>query len=389
MGDRWLAEVGGGVRVADVALALAAFASAWLVWAWPSPLGPIAIADLPEPGWRWAVPVMLAETLPVAWRRAAPLPALAASAAAGVASTLTAVVAPEVGSYHLVLMVALQAPRRVALAAVGAILASRVLTYLLIDDFSVLFVDVTIYLLAISLGWWLRGREAEVARLRERDAVRERDAEERIRAVLADERARLARELHDGVAQSMVLIAAQSRTARTSPDDTERVLAEMEAVGRDGITELRRLLGLLREGDEPSAPPGRLPRLDLLVDRYRRAGLPVTLTVTGDVRPLPAPVDLSGYRLVQEALTNALKHADPDQVEVVVDYGAHDLRVRVADDGRAAPTFTEGHGLHGMRERALLLGGTFTAGPRPAGGFAIDARLPTGTQGAWGQAAAS
>jgi len=380
MGDRRLADLGGGVRVVDVAIALVTTASAVLVWAWPYPLGPIAVADIPEPSWRWALPVLLAETLPVAWRRAAPLPALAVSAAAGVVSTLTAVVAPELGAYHLLLMVALQVRRRVALAAMAGLLATRIAMYALIDDFSVLLVDVSVCTLAFTIGRWLQSRELEVARLRERDRLLGVDAEDRARAILADERARLARELHDGIAQSMVIIAAQSstaaRTLRDDPADAEQALAEMQAVGREGIVELRRLLGVLRDdGGDPAAPSDRLARLDALVARYRAAGLPVQLTVTGDVRPLPAPVDLSGYRLVQEALTNALKHAGPARAAVLLDYGADALRVEVVDDGRGGP-FVEGHGLHGMRERALLLGGTLDAGPRPGGGFAVRARLP-------------
>jgi signal transduction histidine kinase len=380
MRDRRLADLGGGVRVVDLAIALVTTASAVLVWAWPSPLGPIAVADVPEPSWRWALPVLLAETLPVAWRRAAPLPALAVSAAAGVVSTLTAVVAPELGAYHLLLMVALQVRRRVALAAMAALLATRVAMYTLIDDFSVLLVDVSICSVAFTFGRWLQSREVEVARLRERDRLLGIDAEDRARAILADERARLARELHDGIAQSMVIIAAQSstaaRTLRDDPADAEQALAEMQAVGREGIVELRRLLGVLRDdGGDPAAPSDRLSRLDALVARYRAAGLPVQLRVTGDVRPLPAPVDLSGYRLVQEALTNALKHAGPARAAVLLDYGPDALRVEVIDDGRGGP-FVEGHGLHGMRERALLLGGTLDAGPRPEGGFAVRARLP-------------
>ncbi len=380
MRDRRLADLGGGVRVVDVAIALLTTASAVLVWAWPSPLGPIAVADVPEPSWRWALPMLLAETLPVAWRRAAPLPALAVSAAAGVVSTLTAVVAPELGAYHLLLMVALQVRRRVALAAMAALLATRIAMYTLIDDFSVLLVDVSICSVAFTFGRWLQSREVEVARLRERDRLLGIDAEDRARAILADERARLARELHDGIAQSMVIIAAQSstaaRTLRDDPADAEQALAEMQAVGREGIVELRRLLGVLRDdGGDPAAPSDRLSRLDALVARYRAAGLPVQLTVTGDVRPLPAPVDLSGYRLVQEALTNALKHAGPARAAVLLDYGADALRVEVVDDGHGGP-FVEGHGLHGMRERALLLGGTLAAGPRPEGGFAVRARLP-------------
>jgi len=380
MGDRRLADLGGGVRVVDVAIALMTTASAVLVWAWPYPLGPIAVADIPEPSWRWALPVLLAETLPVAWRRAAPLPALAVSATAGVVSTLTAVVAPELGAYHLLLMVALQVSRRVALAATAGLLATRVAMYAIIDDFSVLLVDVSVCTLAFSIGRWLQSRELEVARLRERDRLLGIDAEDRARAILADERARLARELHDGIAQSMVIIAAQSstaaRTLRDDPADAEQALAEMQAVGREGIVELRRLLGVLRDdGGDPAAPSDRLARLDALVARYRAAGLPVQLTVTGDIRPLPAPVDLSGYRLVQEALTNALKHAGPARASVLLDYGPDALRVEVVDDGRGGP-FVEGHGLHGMRERALLLGGTLVAGPRPEGGFAVRARLP-------------
>jgi signal transduction histidine kinase len=154
----------------------------------------------------------------------------------------------------------------------------------------------------------------------------------------------------------------------------------VEAGGRSALTELRRLLGLLAEepGEADLAPQPGLAQLDALVERVRSAGLPVELEVAGSPRPLPAGLDLAAYRIVQEALTNALRHAGGAPTRAVVDYRADELRLEVVNEaGRAtAPGAGAGRGLPGMRERAAVYGGRLEAGPRPAGGFGVSASLP-------------
>ena len=239
-----------------------------------------------------------------------------------------------------------------------------------------------------AFGRWMRHRRDESARLAARAAAAGREAEAQARAAVADERARIARELHDLVAHSMGVIVLQSQGAqRTLDHDARRTrdaLENIEAVGRNGMAELRRLLGLLTgpettPGDEPQPSLHSVPDL---VERVRSAGATVDLAVRGDVRDLPPGVELTAYRVVQEGLTNALKHAPGASVQVRVDYGRDCLEVGVSDDGGGKAPEQEkdgGHGMVGMRERVALYGGELVAGPRAEGGFAVTARLPVGT----------
>ncbi len=214
------------------------------------------------------------------------------------------------------------------------------------------------------------------------------DAQRRVE----EERLRIARELHDVVAHTMATITVQAAAAtqllRDRPDEAAESLKAIRAASKDGLRELRAILDVLRtatgDGDEPADPtqptPG-LSRLDELVTGVRAAGLPVTVTVTGRRRELPAVTDLSAFRIIQEALTNTLRHAGPATAVVTVDYGASAIRVEVTDTGRgltghAAPAGTAGHGLRGMHERAAAAGGKLEIGPRPAGGFRVAATLP-------------
>ncbi|MDQ4055582.1 MAG: sensor histidine kinase, partial [Actinomycetota bacterium] len=208
---------------------------------------------------------------------------------------------------------------------------------------------------------------------------------ESARRAVADERARIARELHDLVAHSMGVIVIQAQGAQRaidpSPERAREALASIERAGRSGMAELRRLLGLLTEtGDDAdsTAPQPGLDQLPDLVDRVRATGLAVDLAVEGDVRPLPAGLELTGYRIVQEAITNVLKHAGATTVDVRVRYQPDSLDIDVRDHGRgsASAATNGGHGLVGMRERVGLYGGSVTAGPRPEGGFSVRARIP-------------
>jgi signal transduction histidine kinase len=212
-------------------------------------------------------------------------------------------------------------------------------------------------------------------------AERERDLA--AREAVVEERARIARELHDAIAHNvsmMVVQAGAERRTLAESSQTREVLETVEQIGRSALTEMRRLVGMLRsDGDEPLAPQPGLRDLETLVTQVREAGLPVELQVDGEPRELPVGLELSAYRIVQEALTNALKHAGPDaHATVTVSYGADSLSLEVADDGAGSPVAVSGggHGLVGMRERVALYGGRFEAAWRSGGGFAVRVLLP-------------
>ena len=241
------------------------------------------------------------------------------------------------------------------------------------------------FLTAWVLGDRVRTRRAYTAALEDRAVRLEREREAEAKAAVLDERNRMARELHDVVAHGVSVIVVQATAARrVLPNDVagaEEALANIEATGRTALSELRTLLGALRTDDELCSlrPQPGLAALPELVERTRVAGLPVELRVAGKCRPLSPGVDVSAYRIVQEGLTNVLKHAPGAQATVVVGYDEDGLRVEVSDDGSGAPTDSRegpGHGLMGMRERVVLLGGELTAGPLPGGGFAVRAFFP-------------
>jgi signal transduction histidine kinase len=220
-----------------------------------------------------------------------------------------------------------------------------------------------------------RERRAQIAE-RERDLV--------VREAVVEERARIARELHDVIAHHVSMIVLQAgaerRVLEGKDASTREVLETVEQTGRSALTEMRRLLGMLRDdGNEPLAPQPGLVDVATLVEQLREAGLAVELQVEGERRELPAGIELSGYRIVQEALTNALKHAGDARASVHVRYGPDSLELEIVDDGTEAtrPITRGGHGLVGMRERVALYGGQIEAGRRPSGGFAVRVLLPT------------
>jgi signal transduction histidine kinase len=227
----------------------------------------------------------------------------------------------------------------------------------------------------------LAEREREAAEMRATLAEREREAAARI--AVAEERTRIARELHDIVAHAMSVMVLQIGAVRHRlPQDLEEdrdALGRVEQAGRTALTEMRRLLGAMRsdgDGVELGPQPG-LNSLDSLVEDVSRAGLPVQLHVDGEPYALPRSIDLSAYRIVQEGLTNALKHAHASHADVTVRYRPDELELEVADDGKGpATTNGHGHGLVGIRERAKIYGGEMSAGAAPAGGFILSARLP-------------
>ncbi|MFJ9638062.1 sensor histidine kinase [Streptomyces sp. NPDC101178] len=216
-------------------------------------------------------------------------------------------------------------------------------------------------------------------------------AEEEARLRATEERLRIARELHDVIGHNISLINVQAGAAlyrlRKDPAQAEEALGAIKASSRETLRELRATLGVLRQVDEeaPRAPAPGLARADELVASAERAGLPVRIERTGSERPLPAPVDLAAYRIVQESLTNAARHSGAGEVVVRVAYGDRELALAVEDDGRGPAAGAagpgSGTGITGMTERARALGGELTAGRRPEGGFTVRARLPYGVQG--------
>ena len=216
-----------------------------------------------------------------------------------------------------------------------------------------------------------------------RTRVAERERDVAAREAVVEERARIARELHDAIAHNVSMMVVQAGAERRVLDgtggSTREVLETIERIGRGALTEMRRLVGMLRSdtADQLAPQPG-LSELPMLVTQVREAGLPVELRVEGEPRNLPVGIELSAYRIVQEALTNALKHAGEAHASVRVHYGADSLELEIVDDGggAAAPVSNGGHGLVGMRERVALYGGRLDAGRRPSGGFAVRVLLP-------------
>ncbi len=230
----------------------------------------------------------------------------------------------------------------------------------------------------------LRQRER---RLTERAVELELEREENARAAVAEERARIARELHDVVAHAISVVVVQARGGRKVMDhdreETRRAFDAIERTGEQALGEMRRLLGMLREGDPTTvrAPQPSLARLDALAEAMRASGLPVEVSVEGDPVELAPGVDLAAYRIAQEALTNALKHAGPAVARVQVTYDADAVCIAVTDDGKGGDNGScTGNGLVGVRERVAVVGGELTAGPLDGGGFGVSARLPYGSE---------
>jgi len=341
----------------------------------------------------------LAATLPLVLRRRLPL--------AGVLATLAAIVAGELLGSDLTenaigAMLALLASvyslgrhggRRAAAAGLGAVVG--LLNTMLALEGAVA-ADFLIVTFLFGAGPWAAGRVLQVrqrqaASLEDMTIQLEREQERRAEHAVTGERARIARELHDVIAHSVSVMVVQAgaarRVAASDPERVEAALATIEESGRSTLVEMRRLLGLLRSYDEGGdrAPQPGMESLEELVERTRRAGLPVELEVSGRSRPLPPGVDLSAYRIVQEALTNALKHAGDARAGVRVTYGPRRLDLHVFDDGQGPSpqsNGSEGHGLIGMEQRVSLYGGTLHTGPREGGGYEVRAALPLPAPGA-------
>jgi signal transduction histidine kinase len=242
------------------------------------------------------------------------------------------------------------------------------------------------FVAAWLIGDYLRTRRAYVAQLEERAARLERERDQDRRLAADEERTRIARELHDVVAHDVSVIAIQAGAARavqaSKPEAAAQALGLIETTARETLIELNRLLGVLRGGN--GASPDRSPQPGIgqlagLVEQLRAAGLEVDARVEGEARPLPPALDLSAYRILQEATTNVLKHARARRVDIRVHYAEGMLALDVRDDGAGDSrnvNSSSGHGLIGMQERVALFGGQFRAGRDPAGGFSLHARLP-------------
>jgi signal transduction histidine kinase len=232
-------------------------------------------------------------------------------------------------------------------------------------------------------GYALRERSAQVEAAEVRATQAEREREAAARVAVAEERTRIARELHDVVAHAVSVMVLQVGAVRhklpPALEEDKDALGRVERAGRTALAEMRRLLGAMRrDGDDLElAPHPGVDRLDSLVEDVSRAGLPVRLHVDGDPFPLPRSIDLSAYRIVQEGLTNALKHAHASNAFVTFHYTPDELQIEVRDDGDGRSTSDGlGHGLVGIRERVKIYGGEMTAGAAPEGGFVLGARLP-------------
>lgn len=361
----------------------------------------VPAADSPD---ALAVLLVIGAGAPVAVRRRWPEVALLTALAATVAFYLLEYVSPTVGVATLLFVYTVAAHRQLKVAALFTVGTLAALYVLIAADaphsggFAAYLSSTLTTVVAYSIGRNVRTRRAYTAALEERAAHAEAEREALADMAVAEERRRLARELHDVVAHHvsvMGVLAAGARRSLGRADAAERAdetLATIETTARTTLRELRRLLDVLREDEEepsgiPPAPQPGLEMLPTLVQQVRDAGLPVEVTVEGSATSLPPGVDLSAYRIVQEALTNSLRHGGPARALVRLGYADNELVVQVDDDGRGQTATlgangAAGHGLMGMRERVALYGGSLQAGPRSGGGFRVVARLPLEASGA-------
>jgi signal transduction histidine kinase len=325
----------------------------------------------------------LVEVLALFWRRQQPFVVLAVV-------TAVTVLMPVDGPISIPLLVAIYTigsrhSGETTIAAAGAVVAVG-FVYRLAGgpEFSSgdLLGLALVCAIAAGLGLYVGNRRANLDRLHERAELLDRERELLAQRAVAEERVRIAQELHDVVAHNVSLIVVQAQALGATAGD-ERVTAATDGIadlGREAMAEMHRTLKLLRggeDGDPALAPQPGLGQLDDLLERARGAGVGIDLTVEGEPRPLSQSVDLSAYRIVQEALTNVVKHAGRAHTTVTLGYRRDALELTIADRGVTPPQPTAGgHGLVGMRERAALFGGTLSAGPRDGRGFEVHASLP-------------
>ncbi len=351
---------------------------------------------LQRAGWLGYVLTVLAASM-LAARRRWPLPVFAGTLAL---SVIAIAVASPTGAIALTVVIAVYTlaqveGRRVSvllalLAGIALALARGLLQYRGWSDARTA-VEPAVALAALFLGWAVSSHRAYIAEIEARAAQAERTREEEARRQVDAERLRIARELHDVLAHGIATINVQAGVAahvlHERPEHAAAALRTIKATSKDALRELRGIVGVLREADETESrePTPGLRQLDRLVEATSQAGVPTQVTVSGRGRALPATVDLAAYRIVQESLTNVLRHAGRASALVAVSYADDEMTISVEDDGRggAGPPATNGHrsralghGIVGMRERAHALGGELEAGPRADGGFRVCAHLP-------------
>lgn len=352
------------------------------------------------------VPVMLLLSLVVALRRRMPERMLVLAVAVGVGQLVTDVATMPADFALLVIVytVAATGARWASRFALTAALCAAPLATLrwpnenasTAENIGVMVFQTVPFALAWVLGDSIRTRRAYFAQLEERAARLEKERAAQAKVAVAAERARIARELHDVVAHNVSVMVVQADGAAyvldAAPDQAKKALETISSTGRQALAEMRRLLGVLRTGEHQEAgeyvPQPDVRQIEDLVEQCRGSGLPVDFKVEGTPRPLPSGVELTAYRIVQEALTNTRKHGGPNVgASVRLVYFDDGLGLLVEDDGKGAPHELyeeggldgQGHGLIGMRERVGMVGGTLDAGPRPGGGFRISVLLPLKT----------
>jgi signal transduction histidine kinase len=332
-------------------------------------------------------------TLPLALRRYRPLEVLAITVAAETVLLIFStrvqvpfgvIVALYTVAAHCERPVAARAAEWVAVPLIVGVIANTG------GNLSPVIPRLVVFAIAWLIGDNLRTRRAYLHELEARAARLEREREEQAERAAIDERTRIARELHDVIAHNVSVMVVQASAGEevfeSDPGKAREALSAVASTGRAALAELRRLLGVIRsEEDEAQGasyvPQPGLDSLDELVRQVRDTGLAVELSVLGEPRTLPEAVGLCAYRIVQEALTNTLKHARASGAQVSVRYAPDAVELQVLDDGRGASAAngeTGGHGIIGMRERVALFGGELATAPRPGGGYRVSARLPLG-----------
>ena len=333
-----------------------------------------------------ALLLVAAACLALIWRRRWPVAVLVISTVAVTAYTLlgyvngAALLVPAIALYTVATQVNVWRAAGLALGT-AAVLMAATAAFNPFGQITGGGFDLIPFMMVAALlaGIAVANRRAYVASIRDR-------AQEDARRQVVEERLRIARELHDVVAHTMATINVQAGSAAhvlpARPEVAAEALQAIKTASKDGLRELRAILNVLRQADDgdPTQPAPGLAQLDALVAGACRSGLQTTLLVTGEQVPLPAAADLAAYRIIQESLTNAIRHAGPAAATVTLHYGGGELRIEVADTGLGQPGGAAGgqpgHGLAGMGERATAVGGSVQAGPAPGGGFRVAARLP-------------
>jgi signal transduction histidine kinase len=334
------------------------------------------------------LPVYVVGTAAAAWHRLAPMTTLVVvlTCLVVVPGALHLEPADSFGWFFVVMAVMVSVGYRAPRPVVALGIAFALFALGIVLDKGLVVADIA-YAWLLTGGAWLAGRAVASRTVRaelfeQRAALAEQQAQWQATAAVAEERLRIAREMHDVLSHSVSVmtlhVSGVRRLLRPEQVEERAVLETVERTGRESLAEMHRMLGVLRTAEDGERVPAPgLDRVPELLDAARRAGLQAELTIGGSSRPLPPGVDLAAYRIVQEAVTNVLRHADARRLDCAIDYGDACVELHVVDDGRGTPApGPGGHGLVGMRERAALYGGSVDAGPQAVGGFAVHAVLP-------------